>query len=207
MNLLLTLPFMANNTVPYNSDIYWIRFFVVLWFLIFPCLFTCIFIFLRDSFKERAVIITYRFLKDFREYSYFFHNCLFIFFMGAMFFNTCFFIYSIFDTFILKLEHFYSWLWRIPATTDEEQKMNFFKAITLPSYIFHSIAFFVYIYHNLYRTDSYFGEKWRANIPRLSRKKLFTKLESKRPKLYSFIHKWFFDLSQISQTAKLVAIT
>lgn len=206
MSLLLTIPFM-DNTAHYNSDVYWIRCFVVLWFLIFPCLFTCIFIFLRDSFKEKMIIVTYRFLKDFREYGYFFHNCLFIFFMGAMLFNTCFFVYSILDTFILKLEHFYSWLWKMPINTDNKHKMNFFKAIALPSYIFHSIAFFVYIYHNLYKTNSYFGEKWRENIPRFSKKKIFIILEKKQPKIYSFIYKWFFDLSQISQKPKIVAIT
>ncbi|CBY92125.1 hypothetical protein HF1_01170 [Mycoplasma haemofelis str. Langford 1] len=188
----------------FNFDTYWIRSFVVLWFFIFPSIFLCFFLLLKNfKSKKSGVLVTHKLFYDFRHYGYFFHNLLFIFFVSSFLFNSFFFVFSFIDTYILEIDYAYQVLWKMPNPTESAKKINFFWSIVFCGCLLHFTAFIFYIYYNLYHSSSWFGEKYRAFIINLAINKYVLSLKSKFPRLYKYIHRYFLDVSHVQKEEKI----
>lgn len=183
-------------------ETYFARFFLVSWFLIFPILFMCVFLFILELDKNKKISVVFSVWKQFRHYVYFFHNLFFLFMIGAFSFNTIFLIYSFIDIYIVKISVFYSFIFRledeIRNVVPEENEIGFFWGVVFLGYFLNLTSFSTYFYHNLYRTNSMFAELWKEFVIRNKSHPYILLIRNKYPKFYSILYSWFLNVKDIS---------
>lgn len=172
-----------------NESIFVSRFLTISWYFLFPAIFSIIFFFMRKTYEDGKVLVINPLIKPFKRYSYFYHNLLFIFFITAFSFNGCLFIYFFVDTHLVAFLKIQELLW------NDSNKYRFFWGIVFSGCLFHLFIFCVYIFHNLYRTDSYFANLWKEYIDSKVLQKKLRFMKDKFPELYLRIDRFFFQIN------------
>lgn len=188
----------------YDWNAYFSRLMVTFWFFVFPCIFLCLFFLLKEANKNKKIVFVLSNFKLFIVYSYVFHNFLFCFLFGAFVFNIFFFLYTFVDTYLLELDYVYEWFWAVksPNIKSIEDKKFFWIPIFI-GFFLHFLVFVTYTYHNLYKTDSYFGESWRSFVRKNARSsEKLKRFKIKYPYWYNKFYIWFLDIKSIHQTKK-----